>query len=130
MTNLDARYGRTSRRGGLIGIVIAALVVVGLAAVWFIWARPIDTGPSLDWQDRGFQIKSDAEIDSSFLVTLDPGNAAQCVVEALDESFGVVGWRLIDVPASDTRIRTFDESILTTAHAVTATVHDCWLATS
>jgi len=128
MTDLDARYGRTSRRGGLVGVVLAALVVVGLAVAWFAWARPIDTGPSLDWEDRGFQIQSDARIDASFLLTLDPGHAARCAVEALDASYGVVGWRIVDVPASSDRIRTFTTTILTTAHPVTGTVHQCWLA--
>jgi len=130
MSHLDARYGRTSRRGGVIGIVIAAVVIVGLAAWWFVWASPIDTGPSLDWQDKGFQVVSDAQIDATFLVTLDPGNAAECAVEALDESYGVVGWKVVDVPASTDRMRTFATPLRTTEHAVTGTVHECWLVTT
>ncbi len=130
MTQLDARYGRTSRRGGVIGVVVAALVVVGLAIWWFAWAHPIDTGPTLVWEDTGGQVVSDSQIDSTFQVTLDPGNAAQCAVEALDDSLGVIGWKVIDVPTSTDRLRTFTASILTTAPGHSGTVYTCWLVAS
>jgi len=127
MTDLDARYGRTSRRGGIVGVVVASAVIVALAVWWFVWADPVGTGPSLEWQDNGFQSVSDGQVDATFLVTLDPGNAAQCAVEALDESFAVVGWRIVDVPSSGDRMRTFTVPIRTTEHPVTGTVHDCWV---
>lgn len=127
MSDLDARYGRTSRRGGVIGVVVAAAVVVALAVWWFVWAHPIDTGPVLEWQDTGGRVVSNAQIESRFQVTLDPGNAAQCAVEAQNASLGVVGWKVVDVPASTDRMRSFTAEIRTTEPGSSGTVHDCWL---
>ncbi len=129
MTNLDARYGRRTRRGGVVGIVVAAAVLVGLAVWWFVWAHPIDTGPTLAWEDLGFSGITNTQVDVASQVTIDPGNAAECAIEAIDESHGIVGWKVVDLPASDDRIRTIQTSVLTTQHPVTGDVHDCWLVT-
>ncbi len=131
MSSLDSRYGRTSRKGTVVGIVIAAAVLVGLALWWFFWANPVSTtGTALDVENIGFQILSDSQAQATVQVAVDPGTPVQCAVEAQDESFGVVGWKVVDLPASSQPIQTFTTTLLTTQASVSASAETCWVPTS
>ena len=43
------------------------------------------------------------------------------------ESFGIVGWRIVELGASTERTRMFVETIRTAEQAVTALPYRCWL---
>jgi len=128
--DLDARYGRTPRRRGVVAVAVAAAVLVGLAIAWFVWARPIDTGAQVQWVDRGFTTPSDSEAQATFVVTLDTGSAAQCAVEARNDDFAIVGWKVVDVPVSSERSRTFTVDLRSTDQAVAVAVNSCWIVGS
>jgi hypothetical protein len=51
-----------------------------------------------------------------------------CAVEALDEKFGVVGWKLVELPASTERIRHLEARVRITQPATTGLIHSCWTA--
>ena len=75
------------------------------------------------YQNRA-QIDDDTPLFGSGL-KLDSVDATELVV-MLDEEFGIVGWRVVEYPASTTITRAFVETIPTVATATTGTVHSCW----
>lgn len=54
------------------------------------------------------------------------GSGFVCALQALDEDFGIVGWRVFECPAAETITRSFIETVPTVAPAMTGTVHSCW----
>ena len=55
------------------------------------------------------------------------GNETACIVQALNEDFTVVGWKVVEIPASDRPLRTFTERVRTAQEANTGLVQGCWL---
>ena len=53
------------------------------------------------------------------------GETGEC--HALDEDFGIVGWRVVEYPGSVETTRAFVETIPTVAQATTGTVKACWV---
>lgn len=108
---------------------MSASVLIIAALAWFIWAKPINTGAQVSWRDTGYTITEPAsEIVAAWELTVEPGTGATCAVYAMNQAFAIVGWKVIDIPASDTRIRQFSEAIRTTEPPVTGLVYRCWLA--
>jgi Domain of unknown function (DUF4307) len=129
VSDLDLRYGRTprrklQRRWFVIGV--AVVFVVALVA-WLVWAGLLGAAAQLETSDTGHVIVSDSLVSVRFAVTVDPGTKVGCALEALDESFTVVGWKLIDLPVSSNRTRTFSEDVRTSEQAVTGLIYRCWL---
>ena len=55
------------------------------------------------------------------------GRAVDCAVEAQNSGFGVVGWKIVHLPASDQRSVTYTTSLATSERAVTGLIYRCWL---
>ena len=123
---LDERYGRTStpRRKWTIGIIVAvAAVIVGL----FAWMTVASTLEDVDVDTTGFAVEDRRTVVLSFQITAPPGRSVACALEAQDEDHGIVGWRVVEYPASELTSRAFRETIPTTAEATTGLVNDCWV---
>jgi hypothetical protein len=128
-SELDARYGRSPRtrirsRVLVIGAAIAFVVVF---AVWVVWAGLDGTTSSVEVRDTGY-VLSDSSATVRFEVSMDPGTAATCAVQALDESFEIIGWKIVDIPASTERTRGFVETVRTLIRPNTGLIYRCWLA--
>lgn len=126
--DLDARYGRSAparRRGRLLAWVAGAAVAVVFAA-WVIWAGLDGTAPQLEVRDTGYQL-TETTAAAKFEVTVEPGTAVRCAVQALSEQFEIVGWKVVDLPPSDDRTRAFVETVRTTMPATTGLIYRCWL---
>lgn len=126
--DLDARYGRTPatrRRRRLLGIVGASAVTLVFLA-WVIWAGLDGTAPELETRDTGYQLTDDSAT-ARFEVTVEPGTAVRCAVQALSEDFEIVGWKVIDLPTSTERTRGFVETVRTTMPPTTGLISRCWL---
>lgn len=123
---LDERYGRTSspRRRWTIGIVVAiAAVLVGL----FAWMTIADSVDDISVDTTGFTVEDPRSVTLAFQISVPEGRTVACALEAQDEDHGVVGWKIVQYPASDVHARAFRESIPTTAKATTGLVSDCWV---
>ena len=127
---LDARYGRSSgsrKRQKRFGIIAAAAFAVVLVA-WVVWAGLDAAGSSLETKDVAHSITSDTSVDVTFQLSVEAGTPTYCAVQALNDRFAVVGWKIIEVPASDSFNRTITESVRTTELASTGLIYRCWLA--
>ena len=128
-TRLDERYGRTarsSRNNRTIGIVTA----VGFAAVlgvWLWWGGVLETPSQLQYRDVGHTIVDKTEVSVTYEVTTAPGTEVTCAVQALSASYGIVGWQILDIPASERWTRVFDTTLRTSEPAVTGLLYECWL---
>jgi hypothetical protein len=123
---LDERYGRTSspRKRWTIGIVIGVAAVLIALFAWMTVASTLD---DVAIDTTGFTVDDARTVTLSFQITAPPGRTVACALEAQDEEHGIVGWRIVEFPASDLRARAFREAIPTTAEATTGLVNDCWV---
>ena len=62
-----------------------------------------------------------------FQVTAPAGAAFACALEALDEEFGVVGWRVVEYRAIGGELAGLRETVPTVARATTGLVNSCWV---
>ncbi|MCR2762290.1 DUF4307 domain-containing protein [Microbacterium sp. zg.B48] len=123
---LDERYGRTRspRRSWTIGIVAAiAVILVGL----FAWMTVAGTLDDVRADATGFTVLDPHAVEISFQITAPEGRSVACALEAQDEEHGVVGWKIVEYPASELRSRAFREKIPTTAPSTTGLVNACWV---
>lgn len=130
MTSLDERYGRTpaaSRRRRLLGTVVAGAFAIALGA-WLVWAGLLSQAASIEFRDVGHAIVDETLVTVTWQVTAEPGSDVRCAVEALNDGFTVVGWKVVELPPSDERTRTLTEQLITTELAVTGLIYRCWLA--
>ncbi|MGH3691941.1 MAG: DUF4307 domain-containing protein [Microbacterium sp.] len=122
---LDERYGRTRRRRTpwIIGGAVALLVVGA-----FSWMTVAQSMASVDADDLGFELVDEHSVNISFQVTGVQGKNVVCAVEALDEEFGVVGWKIVEIEAGDSHSQARSVTIPTVAEATTGLVNACWVA--
>ena len=126
---IDARYGRTPdrrRRTRVLAIVVAAGVAVAVAA-WVIWVGLFGPEAGLDHRDLAYSLDGVSTIEVRYEVTVDPGQTVSCAVQALNSEFGIVGWKIVDLPASDQGTRQFRETLRTSEPPVTGLIYRCWL---
>lgn len=123
---LDERYGRvrSPRRRWAIGVAIATGAAVVALFAWFAVSGALD---SVDADTTGFEIVDDHSVTLTFQVTAPAGRSVACAIEAQDEQHGVVGWRVVEYPATEVHARAFREVIPTTAEATTGFVNSCWV---
>lgn len=123
---LDERYGRGRKRSfdrrfawGAGGVLVAA----GLAFVLFGgWQQ----GSDLEFKDLHYSVESGRSVEVDVQVTAAADAQIVCAIEALSESHGTVGWKLVTLPAGEERTRRFTTTLVTTSPATTGRVRDCW----
>ncbi|MBQ3360403.1 MULTISPECIES: DUF4307 domain-containing protein [Microbacterium] len=122
---LDERYGRTRRRRApwIIAGIVAILLVGGYG--WGIVAQSMN---QVDADDLGYTLVDEHSVDVRFQITGVQGKDVVCIVEALDEEFGVVGWKVVEIPAGDSHAQALAATIPTVAEATTGLVNTCWVA--
>ncbi|HET8956898.1 MAG TPA: DUF4307 domain-containing protein [Microcella sp.] len=126
---LDERYGRTARddtrtkRILVIGGVLFTLVF----GAWVVWGGLSGTNAELEVRELGYRDLTDTSITVAWEVSVAPGTEVSCAVQALNANFGIVGWRVVDLGASDERTRVFTETLRTSEQAVTGLPYGCWL---
>jgi hypothetical protein len=129
VTDLDQRYGRTAgatRRTRWIAIGAAAAFALAFGA-WLWWGGLLEPPAQFEARNIGHEVLSPAEIAVTWQFTAEPGTSAKCAVQALNEAFGIVGWRIVDVPASDERTRRITEVLRTAEPAASGLIYRCWL---
>lgn len=125
---LASRYGarkpRSVKRSWILTATVFALLLLG----FLVWAS-FGKGPQADSKTVGFTVLDSTKTTVDIQVTKDPQRAAQCEVSALDNSFAVVGWKIVDIPAEPNGKRETSQTValITDAKAVSAVVDSCWI---
>jgi hypothetical protein len=122
------RYGRTptDRRRRFTFAIVAAAAVLAVVIAWVVWVGLFSPTASLDARDTGYTTHADS-VDIRFEVTTDPGKGISCALQALNEQFAIVGWKIVDLPPGEDRTRAFVENVRVTEPAVTGLIYRCWL---
>jgi len=128
-TDLDARYGRTPKGRGrdrrLLWIVASGFALVLVA--WVVWAGLDGAAPQLEARDTRHSIIDEHSVSVTFEVSMPTGSSASCAVEALNQNFTIVGWKVVDLPPSDRYTRSVTEIIRTSELSNTGLIYRCWL---
>ncbi|CAN5516872.1 hypothetical protein BH09ACT4_BH09ACT4_21610 [soil metagenome] len=126
---IDARYGRSPdrRRRNRLLAVVAAVGVLIVVVAWGVWVGLFGPQANLGSRDLGYQLEGDSAIDVRYEVTMDVGRTASCALQALNSDFGIVGWKVVDIPSSDRGTRQFTETLHTSELPVTGLIYRCWL---
>ncbi|MGM7670843.1 DUF4307 domain-containing protein [Microbacterium sp. A93] len=122
---LDKRYGRGRKRRmpWIIGGVIALAVVV--IAGWMTVSQSMN---SVGANDLGYEVVDEHSVTVHFQVSATQGKDVVCAVEALDEEFGVVGWKVVEIPGGDSHTQQLSTTVPTVSEATTGLVNTCWIA--
>ena len=129
MTDLDTRYGRTrsSKNRTRVVVVASALAFAVVFVAWLVWGGLLGAPAQFQAVDTAHKVVDSETVDVTWQFTVEPGTDARCAVQALNSTFAIVGWKVVDVPASSVRTRDFTERVLTTEPAVTGLIYRCWL---
>ena len=123
------RYGRTpgaQKRQKTIGIIGAIIVAVVLVA-FIVWAGPMRTSSQFQARDIGFTLVDERNVVVQFEITVTPNTPMECAVQALSAEYGIVGWRVVDIPPSSQRTRVFEQLLRTSETPVTGLLYRCWV---
>ncbi|MDJ0339233.1 DUF4307 domain-containing protein [Cryobacterium sp. PH31-O1] len=126
---IQSRYGRTPSRHrrdrrilwGLGGIFVLVL------GAWVLWTGLDGASTQIEARDIGHTIIDEHTVSVTFEVSLPVNRTASCAVQALNESYSVVGWKIIDLPPSTLYNRSFTEILRTTDLSNTGLIYQCWL---
>ncbi len=128
-SRLDQRYGRTPRDGRRVRTVsiMSAVAFVGVFAAWVVWGGLSGTSSTLEVRELGYLDVTESSVTVQWEVSVEPGVEVSCALQALNGSFGIVGWRIVELGASEQRTRQFAESLRTSERPVTGLPYRCWL---
>ncbi|UOE45697.1 DUF4307 domain-containing protein [Agromyces larvae] len=127
---LDARYGRTrpNRTRDRLLIVGAAVFAAIVIVAWVVWAGLDGSTPQVQATDLAHELLPDERaVEVTWKLSVPPGTETACAIQALNEDYTVVGWKIVEIPASDAPIRNFTERVRTAMEANTGLVAQCWV---
>jgi hypothetical protein len=126
---LAARYGNTPQRAAR-NKAWAWTAASGFALVlgaWLWWGGLLEAPSQLQYRDLGHTIVSGTDVVVNYELTTAPGTQVTCAIQALNASYGIVGWQIVDIPASEQWTRVFETPLRTSEPAVTGLLYECWL---
>lgn len=128
-SSLDERYGRTPRaaRRTRVIVIASAVAFVAVFGAWLWWGGQLEAPAQFEARDAAHEIVSDSEVRVQWEFNVAPGTPAKCAVQALNSTFAIVGWKVVDVPVSDRQTQVLTETIRTSELAVTGLIYQCWL---
>ena len=128
-SELDARYGRTPRRmrWNRRGTYVVAGAFVAIFAAWVVWGGLDGTTASVDAVDTAHSVIDEHSVSVTAQVSIPAGTTASCAMQAQNEAHGIVGWKIVDLSASESRTRSVTTVVKTSELAVTGLIYRCWL---
>lgn len=124
---LDERYGRSKpkvRRQVILWRAVAATLVVAFLA-WGITVA-VAQGEKIETSVHSYTVSSNTgEVKFNLQAATPIEGPVTCVVQALNQSFAIVGYREVHIAAKDASV---EQTVRfnTTEQAVTAVVDQCW----
>lgn len=129
MTDLAARYGRTTerRRRDRRAWIAVAVGLVALGAGWLVWSGTLSPEVTVEATDIGSTRIDERTIRVDFEVSVEPGVPVRCAVQAFDRVQTTVGWLELDLEPSDRWTTSQSVVVRTADEAVGGLVYRCWL---
>lgn len=126
---LDARYGRTPgrRRRELITLIVAGVIFAVVLIAWVVWAGLDNDRGSIGALDVAHSIIDDSSVSVTWQVSVKEGTAVSCALQAQNEAHAIVGWKIVEIPASTNFNNRYQETFRTSQQAVTGLIYQCWL---
>lgn len=124
---LDERYGRSKpkvRRQAILWRIVAGTLVVAFFA-WGITVA-IAEGEKIGTSLHSYTVSANsAEVKFNLQSAAPIEGSVTCVVQALNQSYAIVGYREVQIAAKDASV---EQTVRfnTTEQAVTAVVDHCW----
>ena len=122
---LAKRYGKRAKLSKSRWRWISS-VGIGLMAIGVLYVSMANYNP-VQSQDIGFSVKNPTQVTLDFELTKPLDAVAVCSVEALNEQFGQVGYKVLEIGPQETGKVRLTVSINTTELATTALVDECRL---
>ncbi|GAA3651558.1 DUF4307 domain-containing protein [Microbacterium marinilacus] len=124
---LDDRYGRTARPGRRRLLIAAGAVIAAVVVGWLGWTTVANTMDAVSVDGLGYEVRDEHTVVVSFQLTAPPGRSVACTVQALDQEFGVVGWKIVEYDSDGGHAMSRTETVPTVAEATTGLVETCWV---
>lgn len=120
---LASRYGKTTpdAKKTRLQLIVAGVALVSIFLGWAIWVS-LSGASEIKHQVLGYEVLGESQTSVKFSVQ-SPAGAAKCAIQVLNQSYAVVGYKEVDVPASGE----FETFVNTTELGVTGLVDKCWL---
>jgi hypothetical protein len=122
---LASRYGVKSKTNPKRNRILALGGILTMIAIAGYFAAANYSPVSS--KDIGFRVVSDWQTEIDFELTKPSDRTAICSFEALDNSFGVVGWKELEFGPSDSQTNRYTVTVNTFKMAVTGLVDSCQL---
>ena len=125
--HLADRYGRSRARRRDRKLLIS-LGSTSLLA-FLIWAAvtAVSTTNQVTAEVTSYEVLSPVQTQVNFVVTHPRNVDLSCAVQALNQTYTVVGYRVIDLPAVDATQTSANTTLNTVEIAVTGVVDRCWV---
>lgn len=127
MTNeiLAERYGAKKPVSKSKKLILSLSGVGTLIAItaWFA----IENHSPISYTDVGFSVVSKYQVVVNFELQMPAGTVAYCNLQALSNSFGVVGHKQFEFGPYEATTLRFSQAINTSQLAVTGLVDECWV---
>jgi hypothetical protein len=128
-TDLDARYGRSSRtRKPLVYGLVGLLAVIAL--IWLLRVAFISSTPAVSSRLLAFSITSDTSATATIQVDRRKSVEASCRLQAKAADFSIVGELTLTVPADSPRQQTLPATLTTQRTATSVVLIGCTTADS
>ena len=122
---LASRYGKkgspNKKRNTVLASIGVAILTIGAAYFGFANYNPVS------FKDVGFRVISNIKTEIDFEITKPTDSTATCELEALNNAFGVIGYKEVLIEASTTQTTRHTATVITTEKAVTGLVANCTL---
>lgn len=132
-TSLTNRYGAPKRAVSKKTQKILLIVAAVLSLSWILWAV-VGGNTGVSQKIVSYNVVDDTFTTVDLTVSKDPKATAACEITALDQSYAVVGWKVITVGPNSTEVGSENGrttlvrgEMRTVAGAVTGLVEDCWI---
>lgn len=127
---LSSRYGRTRRRRLrdrwlLVGGAVLVVVAITSWGVWSNWGQ--DSQTSVISSTAAYSIPDAYHVTLHFTIDAPANKPVTCALEAMNEQFAIVGWKIQAFPPAPRGTMTYTQTLLTTQQSVTGLINNCWL---
>ncbi len=126
-TTLSTRYGSTRSRDRIVAWGIAVVAIVSFAA-WALWVNVTDRAAGIEWTP--FESSTGGPTGTvTWHLTAPVGTPVTCAVRSVGPDMATNGWKVVQLPPSDTVTTTHTETIRAVGTAFGVDVYACWRTT-